>query len=309
MAVRSGLLIYNPAAGQYDLSARLREITSGLAEQGVELVPSPTRGPGDASVLAREAIAGGASLIAVCGGDGTINETAIAIAGTKADLAILPGGTANVLARELGIPRSLTSAAKVIVEGVPLRLSVGVVGDRRFLMMAGFGLDAMVLRQFNPQLKRLIGRAAYVARCAEELARFRAPHLRVRAEGMEIEGTMVVAANIRLYGGDFVLARDADPTDSFLDVVVLQGKSALDYGRYAAGILAGRLHQFSDVAIFRARALRVESDAGEVPGQIDGETVLSTPVDIGLRPREISVIVPSTSPLARASERSRIPLS
>lgn len=299
MSARTGILIYNPAAGQADLTSRLASLLPSLAREGVSLELRATTGHGDAATIARRAVAEGADLIAVCGGDGTVNETTLAVADTGVDLAILPAGTANVLARELGIPRSLRGAAKVIVEGRPVKLSMGVAGERRFLMMAGFGLDAMVLSGFNPKLKRMLGRVAYAARCAEELARFRAPHLRVRAEGMEVEGTMVVAANIRLYGGGFVIARDADPTDDLLDVVVFQGKSAVDYGRYAAGLLAGRLHQFPDVAMFRARALHVESDAGEVPGQVDGETALRTPVDLGLRPRAISVLVPQSSPYAR----------
>jgi diacylglycerol kinase (ATP) len=294
--IRHGVLIYNPAAGQGDLTARLQSLLPKLATEGLELESRPTAGPGDAAAIARESIAGGARLIVVCGGDGTINEAALAVSGSEAALAVLPGGTANVLARELKIPRSLKGAARVLLEGRPVKLSVGKAGERRFLMMAGFGLDAVVLMGFNRRLKRYLGRVAYAARCAEELARFRAPHLRVRAEGIELEGTMVVAANIRLYGGDFVLAPSADPTDQFLDITVLQGRTLLDYGRYAAGLLAGKLHTFGDVATFRARALHVESDAGEVPGQVDGETVLRTPIDISLEPGALTVLVPSSCP-------------
>lgn len=167
-------------------------------------------------------------------------------------------------------------------------------------MMAGFGFDAKILSGYNPILKRYFGRLAYAARCAEELTRFEVPSLRVRAEGREIEGTMVIAANIRLYGGGLAIAPQADPTDDVLDIVVLQGKSLIDYARYSAGFVVGRLQDFSDVVTFRARELRVESDSGEVQGQIDGEPVLVTPIDISLEPGALSVLVPATSRLVRA---------
>jgi diacylglycerol kinase family enzyme len=181
----------------------------------------------------------------------------------------------------------------VLLEGSRTAISVGRAGERRFLMMAGFGFDAQVLAGFNPLLKRHLGRVAYAARCAEELAKFRPPRLRIIADGRSIEGTMVVAANIRLYGGDFVLAPEADPTDDLLDVVVFSGSTRLDYTRYLLGMIARRLHQFPDVAVLRAKTVRVEGD--DVRGQIDGDVLLTTPVDLFVEPRALKVFVPSSS--------------
>jgi diacylglycerol kinase (ATP) len=294
--VLSGLLIYNPTAGQGNLSSRLPLVQSMLGDAGVALELVATERAGHAGELAREAVSAGLGIVAVCGGDGTINETAIALAGSNTALAILPGGTANVLARELGVPRSLPSAARVLIEGARTAISVGRAGERRFLMMAGFGFDAQVLAGFSPLLKRHLGRVAYAARCAEELAKFRPPQLRVIADGRSIEGTMVVAANIRLYGGDFVLAPEADPTDDLLDVVVFSGSTRMDYTRYLLGMIARRLHQFPDVAVLRARKVRVEGD--DVRGQIDGDAVLTTPVALFVEPRALKVIVPAGSKYA-----------
>jgi len=291
--VTRGVLIYNPAAGQSDLARRLAGIVSSLAQQGVQLEARPTLAAGHAAELAEHARTTGAELVAVCGGDGTINEAALALAGSGIPLGILPGGTANVLARELGIPRSLRSASNVLISGTPAAISVGIANDRRFLMMAGFGFDAMVLMGFSPLLKRHLGRVAYAARCAEELARFRLPHLEVVTDDGAFEASMVIAANIRLYGGDFVLAPDADPTDDLLDLVIFRGRNRIDYARYLGGVLAQRLGSFSDVTMVRTRRATVRSaGANEIPGHIDGDTVLETPVTLSVEPRAVRVLVP-----------------
>lgn len=290
-----GVLIYNAAAGQSDLARRLESITRKLAGDGISLEPSPTMAPGHAAELAREARTGGADLVVVCGGDGTINEAALALAGSSVPLGILPGGTANVLARELGIPRSLPSAAKVLVSGVEIAISVGRANERRFLMMAGFGFDAMVLTGFNPFLKRHLGRLAYAARCAEEFVRLQPPDIDVITDEGVVRASMVIAANIRLYGGDFVLAPEADPTDGLLDLVIFRGKGRLDYTRYLAGALAQRLGSFTDVTMLRTPSVVIRSAGSPVPGHVDGDTVLETPVTLTVEPRALKVLVPQRS--------------
>lgn len=295
-----GVLIYNPAAGQADLARRLEDITTTLAGQGLILERLPTTAAGHAAELARDARDAGAELVAVCGGDGTINEAALALAGGTVPLGILPGGTANVLARELEVPRSLQSAAQVLANGVTTAISVGRANDRRFLMMAGFGFDAMVLTGFNPFLKRHLGRLAYAARCAEEFVRFNAPELEVSTDDGVVRASMVIAANIRLYGGDFVLAPEADPTDDLLDLVIFRGGGRLDYTRYLAGALAQRLGSLKDVTMVRTRSATIRSAGGPVPGHIDGDTVLETPVTLSVEPRVLRVRVPRKSRYAPA---------
>lgn len=293
--MRHGILIYNPAAGQSDLVRRLEAIRIALRREALDLDLRPTNAPGHAAELAREAGRAGADLIAVCGGDGTINEAAIAVAGSNVPVGILPGGTANVLARELAIPRSLPAAARVLLSGVRAEISVGTANAHRFLMMAGLGFDAMVLTGFNPMLKRHLGRVAYAARCAEELAWFRPPELEVDTDEGTFEASMVIAANIRLYGGDFVIAPHADPTDDLLDLVIFRGRTRIDYARYLAGALAQRLASFTDVTSIRTRTARVRSVSDAVPGHVDGDTVLTTPVSLSVERRALTVLVPAGS--------------
>lgn len=290
-----GVLIYNAAAGQGDLGLKLESIASDLRAHGISLELLQTLAPGHAADLARAARDDEAGIVVVCGGDGTINEAALALAGSRIPLGILPGGTANVLARELGIPRSLRSAAAVLHSGIETAISVGSANDRRFLMMAGFGFDAMVLTGFNPFLKRHLGRLAYAVRCAEEFVRFQTPELEVVIDDGVMRAGMVIAANIRLYGGDFVLAPEADPTDDLLDIVLFQGKGRMDYTRYLAGALSQRLGTFADVTMVRTRSAIIRSAAGPVPGHIDGDTVLETPVTLGVESGALRVLVPRGS--------------
>lgn len=308
---RRGILIYNPAAGQSDLTQRLERLCRSLASRGLDLSPVPTERQGHiAELIASFDAERTIDLVVACGGDGTINEAAVAMTDRHIPLGILPAGTANVLARELTIPLNLDHAAEVLENGVSAEISVGRANEKPFLMMAGFGLDAMVLHHCNPHLKRRFGRMAIAARCAEEFVRFAVPRLLVRGEDFVSEATLVVAANIRLYGGDFVIAPDADPTDDLLDLVLFKGSTRLDYAKYAAGIVGGRHHLFKDVEVRRVRSATVHAiDSDPVPGQIDGDTVLETPVHLSVQTGAIRILVPSTSSYARSPSSDRGPVA
>ncbi|MEO8215819.1 MAG: diacylglycerol kinase family protein [Acidobacteriota bacterium] len=294
------MLVYNPAAGQRNLTASLEAIARRMPKAGLDLTLMPSRSPADSRERVRVAIREGAQLIAVCGGDGTINSVAVELAGTGVPLGILPAGTTNVLARDLEIPRSLPRAADVLVHGVPLTISLGLAGQHRFLMMAGFGFDAVVMSRHSPFLKRWFGRTAIAARCAEEMLRFSPPGVRVRSGSTEIEGSLAIAANIRLYGGEFIVAPEADPTDDVLDIVVFRGSSRADYARYFAAMLQGRLHRLPDVVTIKSSKALIEASGNvPVPGQVDGDTILQTPVEVSVEPRVVTVLVPRNSRYVR----------
>jgi diacylglycerol kinase family enzyme len=126
-----------------------------LRQQGIAVTPRTTAAPADATRLAAEALAAGVDLVIVHGGEGTVNEAIQGLVGTPTPLAVWPSGTSNVLARELGLPGSLDLIARMIATGAIRRVSVGRAGERYFLLMAGVGLDADMLRSVHPGLKRL----------------------------------------------------------------------------------------------------------------------------------------------------------
>ncbi|HEX8337549.1 MAG TPA: diacylglycerol kinase family protein, partial [Pyrinomonadaceae bacterium] len=168
MDERRAVLIYNPNAGRGRDAARPAETFRAAARaRGIDVEVKATAGPNDAARLAREAAAAGASDVIARGGDGTVHESIQGLVGFGARLLVWPAGTANVLARQLGLPRGAAEAAEVLARGRVRRITLGLAtsertGERRyFFMLAGVGLDASVVGSVRPRLKRHVGEAAF----------------------------------------------------------------------------------------------------------------------------------------------------
>ena len=200
--MRRWAIIYNPVAGSYRARA-LEGIEAALREQGVEGHFFPTERKGHATELARTL--SGFERLAVYGGDGSLNEAVNGILGRNLPLAFLPGGTANVMAHELGLPLHPVRAAGLLARGHVREIHPGVINGRLFLLMAGFGFDGDAVYRVSPGLKEAIGKAAYVWAGLRALAAA-APRLRVTAEGAPSRtGVWVIAARARRYGGPFTI--------------------------------------------------------------------------------------------------------
>jgi diacylglycerol kinase family enzyme len=195
-------IIYNPVAGGFRRGA-LERIGRALRDAGVAAEFVPTSRPGHGTELGRAI--GGVACVAVYGGDGTLNEVANGLAGRDVPLAFLPGGTANVMARELGLPPDPARAARLLARGPVRAVRPGGIGGRLFLLMAGFGFDGDAAHRVSPALKARFGKGAYL--WAGMRALFApSPLMRVTpAEGEEREGVWVVAARARRYGGEFTI--------------------------------------------------------------------------------------------------------
>ena len=207
MPLRKILIIANPQArgGNPD---QIRALAAAL-EARVPTSIAWTQAPGHASELAHEAGADPDTLVAACGGDGSLFE---ALNGLPAQgvLGLLPNGTANVVARELGVPLQLSEAAKLLLSGTLRRLDVGLVGSRKFLMVAGFGFDAEVAGSIHPTCKRLLGQYAYHLEVVRRYLGYRPPTLRVSVDGAEpVTGCFALFANMRRYGGGLFFAPGA----------------------------------------------------------------------------------------------------
>jgi diacylglycerol kinase (ATP) len=207
---RTAGLVYNPGSGrQRDRFHSITRMVDALRQQGIAVTPRTTAGPADATRLAAEALALGVDLVIVHGGDGTVNEAIQAVVGTPTPLAVWPSGTSNVLARELGLPGSLDLIARVIATGAIRRVSVGRAGERYFLLMAGVGLDADMLRSVHPGLKRLTGEGAYWMAGLRQLTDWNPVPFLVETEGDRHRATFAVVANAASYGGGLRFARGA----------------------------------------------------------------------------------------------------
>jgi YegS/Rv2252/BmrU family lipid kinase len=278
-------IIANPAArGVRPKLERLQRLTRNV-------VIRTTRGPGDAEAQAERALQAGFDTVVAAGGDGTINEVVNGLAGAPVTVGILPMGTVNVLALELGIPFDLVAAWRVIREGKVRMVDLASANDHLFVQMAGVGLDAQVVQRNNRQMKDVFGPLSYLL-TATQVAVERPPRLRVFREGHStIEGSFVLVGNGRLYGGPFPLFREADMQDGLLDVYVFKYMNYLALMRYVRGMLFGSLAQFSDVTAFKSKRLVVEANQN-VPLEADGELAGHAPVEFTVRRRKLRVLVP-----------------
>jgi diacylglycerol kinase (ATP) len=263
-----------------------------MKDFGVEADYRPTLSPGDGARLAKEAIQSGSQLVAVYGGDGTINEVVAGMAGSGVTLAILPGGTANVLARELKIPRDLQRAVQVACAGNTISISLGRAEHRHFLLMAGIGLDAAVVSGMPWTLKRLLGVPAFWIQGLRQLRAYSLKSFQLEVEGTCHEATFAVVANSRNYGGRLVIAPDADPRSDSLDVCLFK---ASNKARYFVYLVAGylRMHLLlNDVRCVRGRRISVYGDPS-IPVQVDGEFAGYLPMNFEIVPSALFVKVPS----------------
>ncbi|NJM37389.1 MAG: diacylglycerol kinase family lipid kinase [Akkermansiaceae bacterium] len=233
----------------------------------------PTTRAGEASVLAARFAAEGEPVVIAAGGDGTLNEVVSGLAGSKTLLGVLPAGTMNVFAREMGIPfHSLEEAFQVIERGFVQDVDLFAANGAPFVQMAGVGFDAMVIEETTWESKKKLGPLAYL------LAGFKLlgedpPKLEVVcADGRREEGVAILAGNGSLYGGQFKFFRNANNHDSKLDVLVYKEagyKLVIDSLR---GLACGGIDLMESTSYFQTESFTVKADR-DVPVQVDGELI------------------------------------
>lgn len=283
-------LIYNPQAGGMGERRALKAART-FEKLGADVEVFATTASGSAEELARSVAASGAERLAVAGGDGTINEVVNGIAGSDTELAIIPIGTANVLAIELGIPLSVSKACELALSGKPTRVDLGLAGKRYFVLMAGFGFDALVIKNINPVLKRAIRHAAFPVTGLVTFIQEDLPLLRVESGDHVTEGYFVIAANSKYYGGRFGPTPDASMTDGLLDIVVLKDKGLAEMVNFWISALRKAQLDEPVAEYFRAETIDVSCPSGQtVLWQTDGEVVGELPVRLRVVPGALKVI-------------------
>ncbi|MGF1593156.1 MAG: diacylglycerol/lipid kinase family protein [Kiloniellaceae bacterium] len=298
-ARRRLLVIHNPTAGG-NRRRRFEAVLANLAGLGCQIDLQATTGPGDAEGIARAADTAAYDLVVAAGGDGTINEVINGLVGGPATatarlpLAVLPLGTANVLANELGLGLVPAQIARTIERGTVQLVSLGRVstgqGDSRlFSLMAGAGFDARVVAGIAPPVKRLIGKGAYVLEGFRQMCRRQPPPLHVTVDGRLYEAASVVVSNARYYGGRYLLAPEARLAEPLLHVCLFRDGGAFHILRYAIALQVGRLQRERGFMIVTGRDIRIEGDPG-APLQADGDIVARLPVGIDLLPQALGMV-------------------
>ena len=304
---KSILLIRNPTAGR-----RRR----GLVDEVVRLVRAEgwtidlvdTEAAGDACRLAQSCDASRYSVIAVAGGDGTINEVVNGLTHRPADrvspaLAIVPLGTANVLAHELGLEMSAAAVASTMMAGRELSMHPGEASSagaapRCFSLMAGAGFDAKVVAGVTAPLKRRLGRAAYVWRSLVEARRYRPVRYSVEIDGARHEAASVIVTRASMYAGPYVVAPQAALGEPRLHVCLFERWGRAQTLRFGLALLLGRLPQTGGYRVVAGRDVHIAvlDDAGErrtQPVQVDGDNALTLPVSIAVAPAAVRLLQPN----------------
>jgi len=283
----STLVILNPAAHS-ERALRKRAQVESLARDCVVCATTRT---GEAELMARRGVEEGFDKIVAAGGDGTINEVVNGLADTDVTLGVLPIGTMNVFATELGLPVHDLEFCWNIVKGDSTRsVDLPRANQKFFVQLAGVGLDAQVVQETSSQLKRNFGPLSYLISAAQIAAR-QPPRLFIQSEDASIdEGSFVLVGNGRLYGGRFPFFKHAVIDDGLLDVIVFKRLGYLEIIKYLQDVIFSSKIRVPEIEYFQTRRLRVDSDQS-VPVEVDGELVGNCPVQFSLHERSLRVLV------------------
>ncbi len=296
--MRDALIVTNPAAaraGARGLKAARRRLEAG----GLRVAVEKTHVMGDGAALARAAARDGVEVVIAHGGDGTAMDVAAGLVGTDLPLGLLPGGTGNVLAGNLGVSRSFVTAAATIVEGNTRTIDLGRLttpaGTRYFSINAATGFAADLMAQTPQHHKQRYGVTAYVARAfvlATDLVRAAS---RVEVDGVAHEGhaaTVIVANCGQIVPGLLPLAAHIRPDDGVLDVAVLDADSYAAALRVVWRLFQRRPDADSGITFYKGASVRVTTEP-PLPVQSDGDALGTTPLAVELVPRALAVYVPA----------------
>jgi YegS/Rv2252/BmrU family lipid kinase len=265
-------VVFNPATGGGDTAGRKRDTQEALEGAGVEVLWLETTREDPGQGLTAKAVAEGVDLVIAQGGDGTVMACVTGLAGTDVPLAVLPGGTGNLLATNFDIPSELDEAVEVALEGDRVRLDVAALDDDRFVVMGGIGFDAAMLRDADPRLKEHLGAVAYVLSGFKHLRR-RATRFRLRLDDrppLERTGQGVLIGNLGRLQGGLPVMPDARPDDGLLDVAVLRTRTLLDWLALAVRVLLRRRRKDPQLESFQARRVEIDCDQPQ-PVERDGD--------------------------------------
>ena len=291
------LVIHNPAAGRRK-AAFVAAVIVALSQCGLCGRVRETGARGDAERFAPQRRPRHPCVVAA-GGDGTVNEVINGLYARAHDdrppaLGIIPLGTVNVLARELGLPLEIAGVARMLAQGRTVPLYAGLANGRRFALMAGVGFDARVVARVDPRLKRGIGRGAYAFGILRELISGGPARFSVSIDGgTSVEAAAVIVANGRLYAGSYELASDASVREPTLHVCLFEHGGRLDVARYLFTIASGRIAQAKGFRIVAGCHVTITAPENE-PAQGDGDTLTMLPVSISAADAALAVIAVSS---------------
>src|SRR5437588_5924330 len=305
-ALKTALLIHTPNAGGAGKGRRrtLDAARNIFAARGIESALAETTGPGHATEIALRAAVEGRGLVIACGGDGTLNEVINGLAanqnGHRVPLALLPGGTANILAKELDLPWDIPSAAEKLVRGTVKEIALGLATPleqpekkKYFLSVGGAGPDGMIVYSLDLQLKARLGILAYWWQGAREVFRYSFPHFRIVIGDQKLHASLAIVGRTKNYGGPFKITTGADLFKDQFEIMALTTQSGLRYLSYLPTLWMGNLRGTGGVHFYTSDPVICEPlDSNPVYAQVDGEHLACLPVEFRIIPRALKLLVP-----------------
>lgn len=291
-------LIVNPASGRAQGQRTARTVANTLDRWGMTVAVFETAQAGDARRFAAE-LAPEVEVVASVGGDGTLNEVINGIldSGGQTPVAVIPSGTANVVAAELRLPWRLEEQIRLVRDSAVRRLDLGLAGERLFAMCAGIGFDANVVDHVTRhRTERGITVFDYYLPTLSLGMQYAFPKMRVHVDGVLVDSasTFTVIGNMRRYAGPFsFFMDDAHPDDGVLNVCCLHGSHPLDLVRWGWGAFFRQFRRYKDVTHFTGREIRVEAE-DDVLVQVDGDCGGSLPMTFRVLPEAVGFCVPAT---------------
>lgn len=286
---RRFLVAHNPTSGPRRRHRLVADVVAALNARGAIVEIVATAGAAHDATLARKAAASGRyDAIVAAGGDGTLRALAAGLVGAALPLGLVPLGTGNVMARELGLRRRAAALAETLVMAPARPVLPGLGNGAPFLLMASAGVDARILARLDLGLKRRAGQLAYLPPTLAELGRPLAS-FPVTVDGTEERCTWAIVTRVRHYGGRFVVAPGQDMTGDGFSAVLVRTRSRAELARVLLSAAAGRLASCPLVELRPCRSARI---GGDVPVQIDGEEAGSSPLDIAMGAAPVRLILP-----------------
>ncbi len=287
-------VIYNPVAGP-KIGRKIHRVRQALAAKEIPFEVRETAGPRDATLLAREAAHAGVEAVVAVGGDGTVNEVVNGLAGTATRLLLVPHGTGNVLAAEVGLPKSVEGCLSLLSEGRTITIRLARADKRYFLLLASAGFDAEVVERMGTRGKRYLGIAAYVLAGSVHLFRDQ-PGLWMEMPGRErLAAQAVFVCRGRTYGGGVIMAPLGSLEGNTLQVIALRRHGRMSILRFVYNVLRGKHTRSPDVLIRETPSILVRS---RIPSaaQVDGDYLGPLPVRFEMTDVSVRFVVPPSYP-------------
>ena len=290
-------VIFNPVSGTLDPALRRKRLEQLAVDAGLTCELGETDVELGARPLAERAVADGIKRLIVSGGDGSVAEAADVVAGTDVVLGVVPGGTGNLLAVNLGLPNDPAAAFKAATSGQVRSIDVGRANGRVFLLVAGIGADARMVRDADRDLKRRWGVLAYAIAVFKNLGRpLNRYRITVDGETFTRRAQSVMVGNLGKITAGLELIPGADPTDGILEVTILRARSVWDLSQLLLRTLLGQRQSDNLTEIRRGRQITIETEQAQ-PAELDGNHLGSTRrLEITVEPAALKIATPERAP-------------